>query len=1259
MGDDAFAFGKTDGMASATNVNCTAEDIEVATAVVSSYSFDLAGTFTPLLPGQRIQCDPATQPVVFINTVANLRNNAQSRYDIGVWIESDPNNPVVQFTQGSSTAVTGSCTHYNLTTISTGVSQLDGDACGDMSQGSGLAELDLDILAVPCQDDNGDGVVEIGACIAWQNVVGDASRVCPSPGNEESFRFGTTPNNKAKCNCDPMVLPIDIAASLDIEKQSIGGTGEFDFTVVGSGLSPFTRNTATQGNPTATNPVILGAANYGDKYVTETAEPGFTLTAINCTPNGAVIAIGTGQGGAFSEGATAGFDAGDNTVKVTVGAGDSPTCTFVNTKDASIDIEKESVGGTAEFDYTVSGAPLAAFTRNTGTANPTANTPVVVTAANFGDKYITESPETGFTLTAINCTDNGAVIVYGTGQGGSFAQGATAGFDAGDNTVKITVDAGDTPTCTFVNTNGGSLDIEKQSVGGTGEFDFTVAGSGLSPFTRNTATQGNPTATNAVIIGPADFGEKYVSETAEPGYTLTAINCTANGAVITIGTGQGGTFAQGATTGFDPGDNTVKVDVGAGDNPTCTFVNTKDASIDIEKQSVGGTAEFDYTVSGAPLAAFTRNTGTANPTATNPVAVTAANFGDKYVTESAETGYTLTAINCTANGAVIVIGTGQNGAFSPGTSAGFDPGDNTVKITVDAGDTPTCTFVNTGQAQLRIKKVTDPAGLTQSFTFTPGNYGSGTFNLTDGQTNNSGLLIPGTYTATETVPTGWSLTNRACVLTGTSTTKTFTPITNGVSVALLAGEDVTCTFTNVPVPNLSIVKEPDAGDAGSPLSVVNPGDDAVFEITVSNAATAGPALGVVVTDTLPAGLTWSVVSETPNLGVCTIFTYLSEARRLVCTVGTLNGNSSFKVVVKATLPLNWLQVPPGAGDLGERLQVGDGNLDDDGAGVDWNNAGIVCATGTGCKLDLPTGSGDDSFGNGTKEDTQVPSVVDGSIPNNKSDLSRFYVQPRRIEVSAGVLHDFVYLAWERVQAPTGTTNMDFELNQSATPSANGITPVRTAGDVLIKYDLGQGGDNLEMGFHRWVTAASAGGQTAAQVCEASNKFPCWDKEHPLSPPAFEASANSGSVDDDIAPDAPRSLDALTFGEAGVDFQAAGIFPVGSCLSFKRAYLKSRSSDSFTAAIKDFIAPLPVDITNCVPRPLINTAWVEATNFQPPISDGGRIDVVEEGTASGFVPPAPTNPRLARREVAPIRAANVVGGEFLAARRDDWTRRRTV
>jgi hypothetical protein len=127
------------------------------------------------------------------------------------------------------------------------------------------------------------------------------------------------------------------------------------------------------------------------------------------------------------------------------------------------------------------------------------------------------------------------------------------------------------------------------------------------------------------------------------------------------------------------------------------------------------------------------------------------------------------------------------------------------------------------------------------------------------------------------------------------------------------------------------------------------------------------------------------------------------------------------------------------------------------------------------------GRNDNSFGQSTKEDTAVPTVVTGSIPPNKSDLLRFYVANQLV---AG--DQFLYLAWERVQEPSGTTNMDFEFNQSTTLSGNGVTPVRTAGDVLIKYDLAQGGTTPVLGFHRWVTTGNP-----ATVCEANNTVPCW------------------------------------------------------------------------------------------------------------------------------------------------------------------------
>ena len=90
--------------------------------------------------------------------------------------------------------------------------------------------------------------------------------------------------------------------------------------------------------------------------------------------------------------------------------------------------------------------------------------------------------------------------------------------------------------------------------------------------------------------------------------------------------------------------------------------------------------------------------------------------------------------------------------------------------------------------------------------------------------------------------------------------------------------------------------------------------------------------------------------------------------------------------------------------------------------IDWAN---VAETR---KADLPTGADDDSFGQGTKEDTAVPTVVDGSIPPNKSDLLNFGVYLETTPSGRRFLNMF----WHRVQEPSGTTNMDFEFNQSST-----------------------------------------------------------------------------------------------------------------------------------------------------------------------------------------------------------------------------------
>jgi hypothetical protein len=230
--------------------------------------------------------------------------------------------------------------------------------------------------------------------------------------------------------------------------------------------------------------------------------------------------------------------------------------------------------------------------------------------------------------------------------------------------------------------------------------------------------------------------------------------------------------------------------------------------------------------------------------------------------------------------------------------------------------------------------------------------------------------------------------------------------------------------------------------------------------------------------------------------------------------------------------------------------------DDASPSIDWNTVANVAVP------DAQTGSGDDSFGEGAKEDTAVPTVVSGSIPPNKSDLKTFSVF-REEGGTAGFLHMY----WSRVQDPKGTTNMDFEFNRNkcdpadvanSTCSANGVTPVRSEGDLLIIYDLSRGGTVPTLSLREWNGSAWGDPEDLTASGKATGSI--------NTSPILAADSEIGA------------LDTRTFGEATVDLTA--VFDPNTCESFGSVYLKSRSSDSFDAALKDFIAPKATTISNC-------------------------------------------------------------------------------
>jgi Prealbumin-like fold domain len=137
-------------------------------------------------------------------------------------------------------------------------------------------------------------------------------------------------------------------------------------------------------------------------------------------------------------------------------------------------------------------------------------------------------------------------------------------------------------------------------------------------------------------------------------------------------------------------------------------------------------------------------------------------------------------------------------------STGVTPsiGTDTVTFDIDgAADVLDCTFTNGAGATIVVEKVTNNAA--DSFDFTSDTLPSTSFTLTTTAPGDAGKdsetfsdLAPGTYDVAETVPAGWNLASATC-----------DDGSDPASIALGAGETVTCTFVDEPETGAILVSQ--------------------------------------------------------------------------------------------------------------------------------------------------------------------------------------------------------------------------------------------------------------------------------------------------------------------------------------------------------------------------------------------------------------------------------------------------------------------
>ncbi len=348
--------------------------------------------------------------------------------------------------------------------------------------------------------------------------------------------------------------------------------------------------------------------------------------------------------------------------------GDQVTCTITNTRKGAIVVEKQTLpdGSTQQFSFTPSYG--AAFQLSDGQQNTSA--PLAP-----GSYSVSESVPAGWSLTSATCDD-------------------------GSSPSSIALGAGETVKCTFTNSKDGKVIVKKVMVGGTDTFTFTGTPAGSISANNGTIEQG-------VVAG------QYVStEGVTAGWTLTSITCS-------DGNSSGSVPNRSATFNVEPNETV-----------TCTFTNTKQSRIVVEKQTNpdGDTQVFGFNAS-YDANGFSLSDGQQDDS--GPLAA-----GTYSVSENVPAGWDLKSTVCSDG--------------SPGErDRARSRRDRDLRL-----------HQREGRGDHR-READRPDGHAQVFSFSA-SYDANGFSLSDGQQNDSGDLNPGTYSVSENVPAGWNLTSTVC-----------------------------------------------------------------------------------------------------------------------------------------------------------------------------------------------------------------------------------------------------------------------------------------------------------------------------------------------------------------------------------------------------------------------------------------------------------------------------------------------------------------
>lgn len=378
----------------------------------------------------------------------------------------------------------------------------------------------------------------------------------------------------------------------------------------------------------------------------------------------------------------------------------------------SITIEKDvPAGSSQDFEFTIT--PDGTVFSLDDDDDPALANSRTFTSLEPGSYTIAEGALAGWSLAQLYCSNETANISNFT-------------TDLATGSVAVDLEPGSNVRCRFVNVADAppgnfTLTVVKQASPANGDiFNFSLD---ATSFTLN------------------DPGEPSRVFLRDPSATHTLTETVPAGWVAELSCSDPDIAISGATATIAAGD------VADGDNVTCTYVNTQEATVRIVKEAEeSASGSFDFTTNLG--AGFTlQDAGVETFTNIAPGVYT--------VTESAPQGYFLTAIACVDASGV--------SSFTSDLDAG------SVALTVAPGADLTCTFTNveTGNLIIALDSIPDDPG--QQFDF---EVGLGNFALSDdgspvGECGNATTqcfddVTPRNYPTRAFAPAGWNFVDISC-----------------------------------------------------------------------------------------------------------------------------------------------------------------------------------------------------------------------------------------------------------------------------------------------------------------------------------------------------------------------------------------------------------------------------------------------------------------------------------------------------------------